>query len=524
MIFRHMFKKAAPEAAVPEQQSSAPRKPLAKELLVSQEGNERRVAILENGLLEEVYIERADTERMLGNIYKGRVKTIVPGIGACFVDLGTKRDGFLYVTDALKSPLDDETVSLDDVEEKEGREGEVRIEDILKVRQEIVVQVVKEPIRTKGPRLTTKFTIPARYLVLMPGDKKIGISRRIEDRRERERLRQMFSELELPEDAGFIVRTAAEGKNKKEFVRDIRYLINQWKNIKANISRSKATALIHTELDLVERAVRDFLTEDTERIVVDSGDLYHKIKRFLRIYLSDVRFHLELYHGRIPLFEKFNIEKEVEKAFQKKVYLKCGGHIVIEQTEGLVSIDVNTGKYAGRSNLEETAHRTNLEAAEEIARQMRLRDVGGIIIIDFIDMEKEEHRRSVTRTFREAVRQDRARTNILSLSELGLVEMTRQRVRPSLESAIYDTCPYCEGKGVVRSATTVSIDVIKQIRKTLGNMRDKTLQVSVHPAVAERLLHHEAKTVSDIERKSKNKILILADASLHVEDSTLNPT
>ncbi len=520
MIFNRLFKPSGPH---PKPEEGVPSStPASKEILMSQEANEMRVAILENGALEEFYVERTDNERMLGNIYKGRVKSLVPGIGASFIDLGTRRDGFLYVADALKSPLDEETASFEEADDKQVRNTDVKIQDILKIGQEIVVQVVKEPIRTKGPRLTTKFTIPARYLVLMPGDNKIGISRRIDDRKERDRLRQMFSEIELPQDAGFIVRTAAEGKSKKEFVRDIRYLVNQWKQIKGSIHKKRAPNLIHRELDLIERTIRDFLTEDTGRIVVDHVDLFHKVRRFLRIYLSDVHFNLEFYRGKTPLFEKYNIEKEIEKAYQKNVYLKCGGYIVIEQTEGLVSIDVNTGKYAGRNNLEETAFRTNCEAAQEIARQMRLRDMGGIIIVDFIDMEREEHRRNVIRTFRESVRRDRARTNILSLSELGLVEMTRQRVRPSLESAYYDSCSYCEGKGVVKSATTVSIGVIKEIRKTLLNASDKTLQVTAHPSVAERLLHHDARTIREIERRTRNKIVITADGSLHIEDSNLN--
>ena len=521
MIFNRFFRRR-PRHNQPLKEDAGPVAPVSKEILMSMESNEMRVAILENGALEEFYIERADNERMLGNIYKGRVKSLVPGIGASFIDLGTRRDGFLYVADALKSPLDEDTISSEEADDKHVRDTDVKIQDILKIGQEIVVQVVKEPIRTKGPRLTTKFTIPARYLVLMPGDNKIGISRRIDDRKERDRLRQMFSEIELPQDAGFIVRTAAEGKSKKEFVRDIRYLVNQWNTVKGSIHKKRAPNMIHRELDLVERTIRDFLTEDTGRIVVDHPDLFHKVRRFLHIYLSDVHFNLDFYRGKTPLFEKYNIEKEIEKAYQKNVYLKCGGYIVIEQTEGLVSIDVNTGKYAGRNNLEETAFRTNCEAAQEISRQMRLRDMGGIIIVDFIDMEKEDHRRNVIRTFRDSVRRDRARTNILSLSELGLVEMTRQRVRPSLESAYYDSCPYCEGKGVIKSANTVSIGVIKQIRKTLMNVTDKTLQVTAHPSVADRLLHHDARAIREVEKRTRNKIVITADGSLHIEDSNLN--
>jgi len=328
--------------------------------------------------------------------------------------------------------------------------------------------------------------------------------------------------MELPKDAGFIVRTASEGKSKEEFERDIRYLMRQWDQIKHEIRRGRGPCLIHRELDLVERTIRDLLTKDTVRIVVDHKGVAEKVKRFLRLYLGDNRFPVELYQGKIPLFERHHIDEEIEKAFQRKVLLRCGGSIVIEQTEGLVSIDVNTGKYAGRKNLEETAFKTNCEAAREIARQIRLRDMGGIIIVDFIDMEYEGHCREVIRIFRDALKNDRARTNVLKLSELGLVEMTRQRVRPSLESAVYDTCSYCEGRGLVKSVRTMSVEMIKKVRRALLSVRGKTLQVSVHPGVAERLIRTDFRAVQDIERESKNRVVVVADPGLHVEDSTFD--
>lgn len=495
---------------------------LKKEILMSLEANEIRVAVLENGIVEEFYIERADAERLHGNIYKGKVSSLLPGIGAAFIDLGTKRDGFLYVMDALRSPFDDEDAGGEDGGERHGHHhhgGDVKIEDILKVGQEIVVQVVKEPIGGKGPRLTTKFTIPARYLVMMPGEGRVGISRRIEERRERERLKQIFSEIEIPKDAGFIVRTASEGKSKEEFVRDVRYLARQWDQVKSVIHRKRAPCLIHRELDLVERTIRDLLTNETAKIVVDHKALEDKVKRFLRIYIGDSRFPVEYYDARVPLFEKYHVDEEIEKAFQRKVALKCGGSIVIEQTEGLVSIDVNTGKYAGRRNLEETVFKTNIEASREIARQIRLRDMGGIIIVDFIDMERDDHRREVIRIFKEALRNDRARTNVLKLSELGLVEMTRQRIRASLESAVYDTCPYCEGRGLVKSVRTMSVEIIKKVRKTLLSSRGKTLQVSVHPTVAERLIRSDAKVLHDIEKETRSRVMVTADPNLHLEES-----
>lgn len=504
-----------------EQRPAPPEpKPMKRDILISHDANEKQVAILEDGRLEEFYIERGDAERLFGNIYKGKVKTVIPGMGAAFVDLGTKKDGFLYVTDALKSPLDLEAEFDEQPPKKEDRKHErmKRIEDVLKVGQEIIVQIVKEPIGNKGPRLTTHFSIPARYLVMMPGEEKVGVSRRIEDRKERERIRQIFHQLEIPKGVGFIVRTAGEGKDAKEFNRDIRYLLRQWKKVQSTISQKKAPSLIHQELDLVERMIRDNLTEENDRIVIDNPEIFKKTERFVQLYLPGTNVDIKHYQERIPLFEKYNIEKEIERTFQKNVYLKSGGYIVIEQTEGLVAIDVNTGKFTGNRNLEETVYRTNMEAAQEVARQLRLRDVGGIIIIDFIDMEWAEHRRNLFRLFRDAVRRDRAKTNILKISELGLVEMTRQRIRASLESAVYNTCTYCEGKGMVKSPTTMAIQTIRELRKSLGHSQGRTVNAYVHPDVSERLLHQEKRALENLERSTRSRIFVYPDSNLHQED------
>jgi len=492
---------------------------MKREILISVDHNEKQVAILEDGRLEEFYIERSDAERLFGNIYKGKVKTIVPGIGAAFIDLATKKDGFLYVADALKSPLDlDAEYDEARTEQRHRPQHWKSIDEVLKAGQEVIVQIVREPIRNKGPRLTTHFSLPARYLVMMPGDDKIGVSRRIEDRNERERIRDILSKMEIPKGVGFIVRTAGEGKTEKEFGRDIRYLIRLWKKIHASIDHKKAPSLIHHELDLVERVIRDHLSEEDDRIVVDHKDIFRKVQRFLSIYLPDQKIDLQFYQERAPLFEKFDIEKEIDRTFQKNVYLKSGGYVVIEQTEGLVAIDVNTGKFTGHKNLEETVYKTNMEAAAEIARQLRLRDVGGIIIIDFIDMERAEHRRNLFRAFKEAVRKDRAKTNLLQISELGLVEMTRQRVRPSLESAVYNTCPYCEGKGMVKSATTMAIQAIRELRKSLGHSKGRTVNTYVHPQVFDKLVHHEKNALQQLERSTHSKIFVISDTNLHIED------
>jgi len=501
---------------------------MERQILISLEANEKRVAILENGRLEDYYIERADQRYMLGNIYKGTVRTIIPGIEAAFINVGSEKDGFLYVSDAVRNPLDNEEEpdiggSVEDEDwsagdKFKGKKQKVTINQLLKEKQEVIVQVVKEPIRTKGPRLTTFFSFPARYLVMMPGEKKLGVSRKVDNPKERERIKEIFSRIEIPSDVGFIVRTAGSGKSEKEFRRDVKYLLDIWNQINKDINIKKPPTIIHQELDLVQRIIRDNFSEEVDSIIVDDKNIQKEIQDFLKSYMPGEKVKLSLYKERLPLFEKFNIEREIEKSFQNSVYLKSGGHIVIEQTESLVAIDVNTGKFTGKRNLEETVYRTNCEAAREIARQIKLRDVGGIIIIDFIDMEEEEHKRSLLRIFKEAVRHDRAKTNILKISDLGLVEMTRQRVRPSTESTSYRNCTYCSGKGIVKSQTTMMIFAIKQIRKAFRDSRRKTINVSLHPEVAEKLVAQEKRILKEIEQQYRSKIVIVAKPSLHIEE------
>lgn len=495
-------------------------------ILISRQANEIRVAILEDGKVEELYMEREDQIRMFGNIYKGRVKTVIPGIGASFVDLGTQKDGFLYVADALQDPLDEDTFDDDDLEESSRRNNKKRrrnnkmksIDEVLSVGQEIIVQIVKESIRNKGPRLTTHFSIPARYLVMMPGESKVGISRKIENREERDRIRAIFDKITIPEGVGFIVRTAGEGKSEKEFIRDIKYLTRLWDNIKEPMRTQKAPSLVHAELDLVERIIRDHLTEETVKIVTDNKNVFGKVKRFLGLYVAGQKIRVEHYDGNQSLFDKFRVEKEIDQTFQRNVYLKSGGHIVIEPTEGLVAIDVNTGKFTGTKNLEETVYRTNMEAAWEIARQLRLRDIGGIVIIDFIDMEKMENRRNLYKAFKEAVRVDRAKINILPISDLGLIQMTRQRLKPSLQSHVYKTCPYCNGRGIVKSETTMAIQTIKELKKALSHSSGRMVNAYVHPDVSNRLLNQEKEALELLEKNTKSKIFVFAEASLHLED------
>ena len=494
---------------------------MKREILIATDTNEKQVAILEDGRLEEYYIERTLHKQMFGNIYKGVVKTVIPGMGAAFVNLGSAKDGFLYVADAMESPLDLDA-EFDDAPNEQQQQAAKRghrpnIQDVLKVGQEVIVQVVKEPLGNKGPRLTTHFSIPARYLVMMPGQEKIGLSRRIDDKKERDRIRQILRSAEIPKGIGFIVRTAAEGKSDKEFTRDIRYLIRLWRRIHGSIDHKKAPSMIHQELNLVERVIRDHMTEETDRIVLDDRDTLRKVKRFLNLYMPGQNIHIDLHQGD-SLFDHCNISKDIAKTFQRVCPLKSGGHIVIEQTESLVAIDVNTGKFTGRHNLEETVFKTNLEAAEEVSRQLRLRDVGGIIVVDFIDMERYEHRRQLFRAFCDFVKKDRAKTNILKVSELGLVEMTRQRMRPSLESAVYDSCDYCDGRGTVKSSTTMAIQTVRELRKALGESHGRVVNAYVHPQVAEKVLSLERKSLHQLERRQHSRIFVFSEPANHMED------
>ena len=395
-----------------------------------------------------------------------------------------------------------------------------RIEDLLKMNQDVLVQVVKEPLGTKGPRVTTHIALPGRYVVLMPNDKTRGISQRIADKEERVRLRRILDKLSLPKDVGIIVRTVAEASQERKLAREIKYLMQLWTRINNASLKEKAPCLIHEEHDLVLRVLRDLFTEDIDKLLVDSKAEYRKIAHFLGFLSRDLRTKLELYQDKIPLFEKSSIEEEIGRIFEKKVSLRCGGYVVIEQTEGLVAIDVNTGRCTKKKNLEETAYIVNREAAQEIARQVRLRDMGGIIVIDFIDMEKREYRKKVFRALEEALRRDKAKINLLPLSSIGLIEMTRQRRRLSPESLSYERCPYCQGRGSVKSSTTITISALRKIRKFLEKNRKRQIQLSVHPKIAGYLLNKDKREspLHTLEREFKTRIMVATNPDLHIEE------
>ena len=497
------------------------------EILVNVGPVEKRIAILHDGELADFFMERKSLEHCAGSIYKGKVNSILPGIEAAFVDIGMDKNGFLHVSDvvdmaaALKMMLPDE----DEPEIKEPkRSGPVKINNLLTKGQEIMVQVVKESMGTKGPRLTTHISLPGRYLVLMPFDKGIGISRRIEDRAERKRIRDLLGGEELMKKTGCIVRTVAEGISEQELKRELRYLMNLWEKIRMRAEKKNAPITVYEEYGIVLRMIRDTFTEDFKRLIVDSREEYSRITRFLKAFMPALRKKVKLYEGRTPLFQKNNLDKRIDEIFERKVSLSSGGYLIIEQTEGVVVIDVNTGSFVGKRSLEETAFKTNIEAAEVIPRQLMLRDIGGIIIIDFIDMDSKDHRDKVFNKLQQMIKSDKARISLRAISQFGIVEMTRQRMRKSLEGSSRVECPYCAGKGMIKSVETIAIEAVRRMDAILGKTptRKKTLTVSLHPDINLALVSDQAIMLSDVQRKYHCNIEIKTDRSLHIEDIVID--
>jgi len=493
-----------------------------KQVLINIVPQEKRVAILEGNTLEEFYVERTGQEKVAGNIYKGKVTAILPGMGAAFVDLGLEKNGFLHVSDVIERPPELEELFSERLEEetkKTSKKGAVpSIANLLKKGQEIIVQVVKEPIGTKGARLTTHISLPGRFLVLMPYENHIGVSKRITKHSDRIRIKKDLASLNIPKDVGLIVRTAGIGCKRKSFANEVRYLLNVWGKIKKGGETQRAPSLIHQEHDLILRVIRDIFTSDVNRLIVDDKEEYKKVARFVNAITPSLRLRLKYHRGEAPLFERFNIENEIAKIYEGKISIKNKGYIIIEQTEGLVAIDVNTGKFVGHKNLEDTAFATNVEAAKEIARQLRLRDIGGIIVIDFIDMERKEHRQQVFDTLKSSLKRDKARTKVLNISPLGLVEMTRQRMRKSVESLSYKVCPYCNGRGAVKSVTTVSIEIRRKLTQALKKWpKNKELVLYVHPDVCRYVIIQDKSSISFLENRYRRKIIIRENPDFHIE-------
>ena len=471
------------------------------------EPEESRIAILEDGVLEELYIERFSREQIAGNIYKGRIVNVEPSIEAAFVNIGISRNGFLHVSDVKNSRRNGEEQSdSDSTTRTKGNKS--RIKTLINPDQEVLVQVIKEGIGDKGPSLTANVSIPGRFLVLMPDSNLLGVSRKIIDEVERARLKEIIEELKPPPNLGLIVRTAGVNQTKRELSRDFNYLRKLWKVIEKKEKKAEIPSVIYQESDLVIRTIRDIFSIDIDEIIIDSEAVFKKIRYFLRLIMPSCVRKLKLYKENEPLFHKYNIEKEIEKINKREVRLPRGGSIVIEQTEALVAIDVNSGKYREESDPEKTAFKTNLKAAKEIARQVRLRDIGGVIIVDFIDMKEEGHMRAVEKVMEEALKRDRARKKMLKISKFGIIQMTRQRIRPSLKSVIYESCKICEGTGEIKTIESTCLDLMRQIKSIVNNPQIKKIEITSNDVVAGYLLNNKRKRLAELEEKFSKDIII----------------
>ncbi len=464
---------------------------MKREILISATPQETRVAILEDDVLVELMVDRPDTERIVGDIYLGQVEAVLPGIQAAFVDIGTEKAAFLHVSDVARDAAADEDEDEDEGEVESKARRYPPIQELIQKGQRVIVQVSKEPIGTKGPRVTTQISLPGRFLVYMPDSKHIGVSRKIEDREERARLRALAREI-LPEDAGgVIIRTVGEELTREIFERELKTLLNTWKKIQRRARSARPPVLIHREAKLTSGIIRDVFSEKVDALIIDSKDVYNEVKQYLQGVDPELLSRVHLYTEAIPLFDKYGIEDAIREAFQRRVDLPSGGYSIIEPTEALVSIDVNTGRYTGRKDPEKTILRTNLDAAREIARQLRLRDVGGIIVCDFIDMESRANQDRVLQELRTYLNRDRARTRAFQVSELGLVEMTRQRVRPPLFQSLTEPCMHCGGTGRVFTPDTVVRRIERAIRRVSVEGSERRITIRVHPQVALHILEEE---------------------------------
>jgi ribonuclease G len=504
---------------------------MPSEILVNTTGRETRLALLENSHLVELHVDRGTDRGFVGNVYLGRVVRVLPGMQAAFVDIGLERAAFLYVGDIYPQLLDHKHGD-DDAEEPDGdqtmvedgppreapRPGQPAIQDLLKEGQDIVVQVAKDPIGTKGARVTTHITLPGRYMVFMPTVDHVGISRRIERDKDRRRLRE-FVDKNRPKGAGFIVRTVCANQTNQTLKQDMTYLLGTWEKIQGAATQRKSPAPLHVDHNLVLRMVRDAFHDEVDRMVVDGPKLHEEVMSFMDDFAPDLKEKVHLYRGQEPIFDAFGIETEIARSLGRRVWLKSGGYLVIDQTEALVSIDVNSGRFVGQGgSLEDTTLKVNLEAVKEVVYQLRLRNIGGIIIIDFIDMDREQNREKVYRALEEELKKDRARTNVLKISDLGLVQMTRKRVQEDLVRFLSETCPTCEGRGSVRSRQTVCYDIFRELQREAGRALGKeTLYVNAHPTVADMLYGEEFSMLEQTEQKVGRRVVVRALQHLHPE-------
>ncbi len=537
-----------------------------KQILINTEGLQTRTAVVENGKLQDFFIERKDGDRLVGSLFKGRIKNLEPSLQAAFVDIGTNKNAFLHYWDMLPATqemLEDGSrrpESRTEEKEKRGPQKQVKqgmfsalkkrfrpekevpvkrrrqnrkhnnftvddIPNLFQVDSEVIVQVTKGPIGTKGARVTTNLSIPGRYLVLLPNSTHVGVSKRVEDSQERDRLRQIMARLKIPSGMGLICRTVGAGKNEKCFQQDLEMLLEYWSRTETITKEKPAPCCIYQEPDLVERCLRDFLTEDINEIVADSQETYECVQELVRKLSKQERVKVRNYKNPRPIFSRYNLKTQVENVFRRKVPLPSGGYLCVDETEALIAIDINSGKNRAGKDHPETIVNTNLEAVDEIARQLRLRNIGGLVVIDFIDMRSRRDQHSVFTTLKQALLVDRAKTKVYPITPLGLVEMTRQREHESLRDTVYCSCPYCGGKGLIKSPTSMSVEIQRRLQEMLQRRRGKMqVRVTVHPHVLERLKNEDSRLIADLEEEFGGELSFRADALLHQEEFRLvNP-
>jgi ribonuclease G len=502
---------------------------MTNELVINARPYETRVALVENGAVVELHIKRGSEQELVGNIYLGKVLRVLPGMQAAFVNIGIEKPAFLYVTDICNDLHPWEQIILQEEDEDSPSEtvmpsrmrfvgeSDMNIEGLIKEGQNILVQVSKEPLGTKGARATSHISLPGRHLVYMPTVDHIGISRRIEDEKERIRLKKLMQKLR-PRGAGFIVRTMSERAPKEKLKIEMEFLSKLWENIQNKREMSSAPSLLHRELTITLRAVRDLFTKEIDRLVVDSKEEYQLILEFIETFAPNLRYSIELYEGREPIFDAYGIEMEINRALDKKIWLKSGGYIVIEATEALTVVDVNTGSYVGKRNLEETIVKTNMEAVKEIAYQLRLRNIGGLIVIDFIDMDREANRERLFLALKEALEKDRARTTVLEISQLGLIEMTRKRTKEDINLFLTEPCLYCEGRGRLKSPTSICYNIFRDLEREWESGEEGKVYLLVNPEIEKVLKEEERYSVMELEKRINRRIAIVAKHNFHLEE------
>ena len=498
---------------------------MSAEILINVRPQETRVAYVENGTLTDFKIERKTSPTLVGSIHRGKVIRVLPGMQAAFVDIGLEKAAFLYVGDIrsdmdegfLDPDKDEPMAEIDEEEEKVHEAPKVPIQDLVKEGQHIMVQVSKDPIGTKGARLTTHISLPGRFVVFLPTVRHLGISRRIESEAERERLRNLVSGINPS--GGVIVRTAGEAAPEESLKNDIDYLDRLSKEILKNYEKKKNVGQVHQEIDVELRALRDLMNEDVRSVWVDDAEVHKKVEKFVAQLMPKYKQNIVYYEESKPLFDLYDIDIEISRSMDRKIWLKSGGYIVVDEAEALVVVDVNTGRFVGKKDLEDTILKTNLEAVKEIAHQLRIRNCGGIIIIDFIDMEKESHREKVLSMLIEETSRDRARTNVISMSSLGLVEMTRKRIRPSLIKTMAEPCSYCDGKGYIKKKSTIANEIFRELERDLPQLENKKTNVVVHchSEVVDWIYEVEGETLNFIEKKLNRSVAFKIEPGYHVE-------